>query len=181
MSRVVDWEDRNTAVLFGDACAVASVESCCAGAPGEILEVITDTIKKLGQYLYVTYESESPKLYMNGRHIYIAAIRSMSNMLKQACVNINLNVADLSEVLLHQANIRILQKVYEILNINPKKNRSNIKDYGNTSSCTIPLLLQQMITRKELSEGLWGLSAIGGAIKEEGLQEGAAIVRSFDF
>lgn len=180
MSRIVNWQDRNSAVLFGDACTRTRLEFCEEGEAGEILKIITEMNQDLNELLYVTYGKETENLFMNGQSLFKHAVQSMQSMLKKTCQAIGIEAHDLEAVFLHQANKRITDSVSKKLGIDLTKVPSNIDQCGNTSSCTIPLLIHQKIQEKDLSEGLWGISAVGAARQELGIQKGAAIVRSFN-
>ncbi len=177
MSRVVDWKDRSTCVLFGDgAGAVALV-------PGEGLLSIRLTARGNAAPLSVPgpkgnspfHEDPfaSPFLAMDGQEVFRFAVSSVARDIREALSVAGIAEADVDFVLLHQANMRILAATASRLSIQRDKYVHNIGRYGNTSAASIPLLLDEMNRGGALRPGaLLVLSAFGG-----GLTTGTCVIR----
>lgn len=166
MSKVLDWNDRGTAVLFGD------------GAGGVLLKAEESPIKKtpliLAEDIHADgsrglaltvgnlpvanpYQelSEQPvqQLEMEGRKIFDFAIRSVPKSIKQVVENAGLELADIDYILPHQANYRIVEAIAKKLKLPMSMFKTNMDKYGNTSAASIGILLDELITSGELQIG----------------------------
>ena len=157
MTRKVDWTDRNTCVLFGDGAGAVLVSQKLPPAPKGFTAKICDIIiESDGAYAdlltmfaggsKLNYKVGDPVtkdyfIYMEGREVFKQAVRSMAKASQQILERNNLTLDDLSLVIPHQANDRIIQAVGEHLNVPPEKLFSNVAEYGNTSSATVPIAL----------------------------------------
>ena len=157
LSRIADWKDRSTCVLFGDAATAVVVE------PGEYNPTFVLKIdgKDGWQHLYARRTSDSSPfgdpdyadngfLHMNGQEIYKFAVSSVTGRLRELFDAAGCTLEDVRAVLLHQANLRIINgaasRFGEI-----EKFPHNVERYGNTSSASVPLLLHEYA--KELRRG----------------------------
>ena len=156
LSKVLDWQDRATAVLFGDGAAGVMVE---AGTTQQFLGEKLQSDGQRGQALtssflpnqspfYDNDQTPQPYLQMIGRGIFDFAIKDVSK-------NILTLVDDASVdfLLLHQANVRIIDKIAKKTNIARHKFLTNMDRYGNTSAASIPLLLDEALEQKTLVLG----------------------------
>jgi 3-oxoacyl-[acyl-carrier-protein] synthase-3 len=152
ITRLMDWTDRNTCVLFGDAAGAAVV----GAAPGsaEILAASagTDGTKHdiLGMETggtRVPFSEERARardhqrLIMNGRHVFKEAVARMSGSARALLDEVGLGLDDVSLVIPHQANMRIIDAVRDRLGLPPEKVYANVQDYGNTGSASVPVAL----------------------------------------
>lgn len=152
-SRLVDWKDRSTCVLFGDG-AGAVVLSAEKGSKG----ILSSHIHSDGRHWEMLYapntvspnpfedaQPGSPFLKMNGNETFKAAVRTMGNALTEAMEHNGLKIEDISLLVPHQANIRIINAIRERLKLPPEKVFTNIDKYGNTSAGSIPLALDEAV------------------------------------
>lgn len=153
LSSIINWEDRNTCVLFGDGAGAAILRSR-AGSHG----VITTFMGSDGNYgdilhmpgggcaLPVTAENVSQKLntlHMNGRETFKQAVISMFEAAKTALKQSDLTVGDLTCIIPHQANIRIIEALADRLEVPLSKFHVNLDRYGNTSAAAVAIALDE--------------------------------------
>jgi 2-oxoisovalerate dehydrogenase E1 component len=171
MSERVNPEDFDTAFLFGDAASATLLvgESHWDAARFEVSRPVLSAKGDKEQSLYVPLLRNGRSIEMHGTRIFMEATRAMVSMLQRACGASHLGVEDLSLVIPHQANQRILDAVAQRAGV---RVFSNIRHLGNTSSTTIPLALHDVWASVEEGEQI-GLCSFGG-----GFTSGAAILRS---
>lgn len=152
LSTRVNWQDRNTCILFGDGAGAAVVghHEGERGFTGSNL--FSDG--KLWDLLYMHGpESQNPDLMvegnegahivMEGREVFKHAVRAMADAVTGLLARENITIEDLKLVVPHQANIRILNKLIERLKLPEEKVFVNVSDYGNTSAASIPIALDE--------------------------------------
>jgi 3-oxoacyl-[acyl-carrier-protein] synthase III len=177
MSKLVDWKDRSTCVLFGDGAGAAvltegdALLSIKIGANGskDFLKIDSSA----GNSPFADAGELNPFLEMNGKEVYKFAVASMCGDLEQVIREAGLTQQDIDLVLPHQANMRIIETAKAKLEIPAERYRTNIARFGNTSSASIPILLDELNRAGELEEGkTLALAAFGG-----GLTTGACVIR----
>ncbi len=177
MSRISDWTDRSTCVLFGDAAGAVVL------APGNDLLDITLTAKGWQEPLYAPYpqgnlpgrenNGSQPYLKMNGQEVYKFAVNAIVNGVQDILAQNNIEAEQVDHVFLHQANIRIIETAQKKLAIPAQRYAVNIQDVGNTSAASIPLLLDARNKSGKIKKGdLVILNAFGA-----GLTTGTALLR----
>jgi 3-oxoacyl-[acyl-carrier-protein] synthase-3 len=157
LSRFADWTDRSTCVLFGDGAGAVIVN----GEPGiEGLFVRTqddpDTLVSRmpkGNSPFLVSPIEGHYLKMQGQEVFKMAVHSCLADIKKALALSKKKMEDISYFLLHQANMRIINSVRQRLNAPKEKFKHNIENYGNTSSASIPILMDEMYRKGELKNG----------------------------
>ena len=173
LSRIVDYRDRNTCVLFGDGAGAAVIRSC---APGDgILSVAIHSDGVLGDLLEVpaggslrpateeTLRERGHFIKMRGRELFKVAVRGMEESLRKALDDAGLTPDDLELVIPHQANQRIIDATRERLGVPAEKVILNIERFGNTSSASIPISLDEVVRSGRLKPGdNVGFVAFGG-------------------
>jgi 3-oxoacyl-[acyl-carrier-protein] synthase-3 len=182
LTRIVDFEDRNTCVLFGDGAGAAVLRPCAAGEG--VLTVDMHSDGQLGDVLEVaaggsrlpaseeTVRARQHFISMRGKKLFPFAVRSMEESLRVALDRAGLGPEDLDLVIPHQANRRILDAVRERLGTPEEKMVVNIERYGNTSSASIPISLDEVVRNGRLGPGDHvGIAAFGG-----GATWGAAVL-----
>ncbi len=134
LSKITDWEDRNTAVLFGDGAGAAVVGKVSEGRGILSFELGADGSG--GEHLY-----QDTKLRMNGREVFKFAVRQMGQTAMNVIEKAGLTKDDVDYLIPHQANIRIMEASRERLGLPVEKMSKTIHKYGNTSSASIPISL----------------------------------------
>jgi 3-oxoacyl-[acyl-carrier-protein] synthase-3 len=188
LSRIVDWSDRNTCVLFGDGAGAALLVPEPEGAPDDRRGILSTHIFADGSYTDIlnipaggtraplTPELMSDKKHlvkMNGREVYKHAVRNMSAASAIALEANRLRADQVDWVFAHQANIRIIEGVSDRVGIPMDRFFLNIAKYGNTSSASLPIALDEALEQGKLKPGdLLLLAALGG-----GLAWGSAVMR----
>ncbi len=173
-SRVLDWSDRKTCVLFGDGAGAVVLTG--SDTPGGVLSSVLrsegsgwdkltlPTVGSLETYL-ADGQHTMHRVGMDGRAVKEFATRVLAEGVTQAAAGIGLTPADLDLIIPHQANQRILDAAAESLGLPPEKFYSNLERYGNTSAASIPIALAEAVTRERVQPGdLVGLVGFGGGL-----------------
>jgi 3-oxoacyl-[acyl-carrier-protein] synthase-3 len=176
LSSFLDYEDRGTAVIFGDGAGAAVIERC-APADNGLLGVSLGSDGTVPDMLYVpaggTREPLTPdgiaakrnKVHMRGREIFRSAVERMCESSRTALDQAGLTTADVSLMVPHQANKRIIDLVAKTLGVAEERVFINIDRYGNTSAASIPIALSEVRERGLLKAGDVVLfSAFGGGL-----------------
>jgi 3-oxoacyl-[acyl-carrier-protein] synthase-3 len=184
LSRVVDWTDRNTCVLFGDA-AGAMVLGPSADESRGILGIHLHSDGDAAGILTIpgggSLHPQSPevlekklhKVAMNGREVYKYAVRALPEAVLEALGAQGLAVGDVTHLIGHQANLRIIESVCARLGLPLEKCWVNIQRYGNTSSASLPTTLDEANRAGRLRPGdIIAMMAIGA-----GMAWGAGVIR----
>jgi 3-oxoacyl-[acyl-carrier-protein] synthase III len=164
LTRIVDWTDRNTCVLFGDAAGAMVLGPSPDPARG-VLSTHLHSDGNLWDILYIpaggtqhpashdTVEQRLHYVKMNGREVYKVAVRSLTEASLEALRANHLEAGQVDCVIAHQANIRIIEAVMERLKIPLEKCWLNIDKYGNTSSASMPTTLDEANRAGRLKPG----------------------------
>ncbi len=184
LTRLMDWKDRATCVLFGDA-AGAAVVGTGAGA-AEILGFTAGTDGTQAEILGLevggtrapfTLEGaqrrDHKKVVMKGREVFREAVTRMGSAAKEVLAQANVVVADVKLVIPHQANLRIINAVQKALAVPDDKIHVNVQDYGNTGSASVPLALWEARNQGRIEPGDLVLLTAFGA----GFHWAAALLR----
>lgn len=183
LSRIVDWTDRNTCCLFGDGAGAVVVEAC-AGERG----ILSTHIHSDGRYWELLYQpgvgNRNPAtqkildeklayINMQGNEVFKLAVRAMEDAALEALAANNLKISDIDLFIPHQANQRIIDAIGKRLGLNREQLFINLERYGNTSSASIPIALDEAHRGGRIKEGdVILLDAFGG-----GLTWGATLMR----
>ncbi len=177
MSRLCDWRDRGTCVLFGDGAGAVVVD----GQDGLLsirlsVEEDTDTLfiqPSPGNCPFSIPSTIPPGVHMAGQEVFRFAVSHATDDIQRAAQEAGVSLSNIQWFLLHQANRRILDSVRQRLNQPEEKFPSNISRVGNTSSASIPILLDELNREGRLAPGdLMAMSAFGS-----GLSTGVCILR----
>lgn len=170
LSRLLDWQDRGTAVLFGDSAAGVLVENDPASSASLIAERLT-TYGDLGEYLTagnvaaLTDSTQSYFFQMNGRKVYEFATNRVPESIQAVLQAAEIDARDVKYFLLHQANARIIKSVAKRLELPIEKFPINIADYGNTAAASEPLLLAELMQEHKIQRGdIIVFSGFGGGL-----------------
>jgi 3-oxoacyl-[acyl-carrier-protein] synthase-3 len=186
LSRFINWQDRNTCVLFGDGAAAVVLEATTqnAGVLSTVLGARGDTEQMLsidagGSARPASAETVAGNghyLRMRGNEIFKMAVRSMAQSAQEALARIGLTPADLRMVIPHQANLRILTATRGVLGLTESQMFIDIDRFGNTGASSIPIALCDFMQSHtfEVADNIL-LVAFGG-----GLTWGASVLRWAD-
>lgn len=177
MSKMLDWKDRSNCVLFGDGSGAAVL-----GEGDNLLSIHVSAYGNPDIMFIPNVSGDSPfntapcpksVLTMNGHEVYKFAVSAMADELKLVVEEAGLEQKDVTWVLPHQANIRIINAAKKRLDIPGERYLSNMERYGNISSASIPILLDELNRKNTFREGdILTLVAFGG-----GLTSGACVIR----
>jgi len=191
LTRWVDWDDRNSCILFGDGAGAMVLTtdadadnagpgllgysahsngegkvSLMLGYKGSARPVATPEVTQISSGSYNT-------MTMSGKDVYKFATREVPVVIKEALDAAGMEVDDVDWLLLHQANIRIMETVANRLGVPMEKVLTNLADYGNTSAASIPLALDEAVRSGKVKKGDVVACAGFGA----GLSWGSAILK----
>lgn len=173
MSSIVDWKDRATCVLFGDGAGAVILQRSRTGRG--ILSTFLRSDGQLADLLYrpaggatipmseKVLEERSYLVKMAGREVFKHAVRSMSEAADRALDSARLTGADIDLLIPHQANVRIIEATAKHSNISMDKVYVNVDRYGNTSSASIPIAIDECVDKGIIKEGTTALLVAFGA------------------
>ena len=183
-SKLLDWTDRGTSILFGDGAGAMVVTA----SDDEVDDIIAIDIKSDGNYDHLISlrfdgkncplvdqpdETHDSLIHMNGRGVYAFVAKILPKYVEELLQNSGMTSDDIDYLIPHQANIRIIQAVQERLGLPEEKVVTNIKYYGNTSAASIPIALAEGVEKGKVKLGSNALLCGFGA----GMTWGGAIVR----
>lgn len=148
MSAVTDWSDRTTCVLVGDGAGAAVVEG--ADVPG-ISPVLWGSVPEMGHAVRI--EGEPARFAQEGQSVYRWATTKLPALARQACERAGLTPADLAAVVLHQANLRIIEPLAEKIGAVNAVVARDVTESGNTSAASIPMAFSKLVEQGEVSSG----------------------------
>ncbi len=176
-SKILDWKDRSTCVLFGDGAGavVLEAEETQEQDRRGILASHIHSDGRRWEMLYVPgaigpspFEKRShvkPHLKMQGNETFKVAVRTIESALKEVMKTSGLRIDDVSLLIPHQANIRIIKAVQQRLGLPDKQVYSNVERYGNTSAASIPIALDEAVREGIIKDGdIVLLVAFGGGL-----------------
>jgi len=175
-SRLLDWTDRSTCVLFGDGAGAVLLEASHEGEEG-ILSTHLHSDGRTGDILYVDgaagCASATQKLRMQGREVFRHAVVKLSQAVDEALAANNLTGQDIQWMVPHQANLRIIEGMAKKLALPSDRVVVTVDRHANTSAASIPLALNEAVRDGRIRNGdLVLMEALGG-----GLTWGSALVR----
>ena len=178
-SRILDWEDRTTCVLFGDGAGAIVLEAQDTADDGG-RGILTTKLHADGRHTELLYVDGGPsttgtvgKLRMKGREVFRHAVVNLAAVLEETLVIAGLTSADVDWVVPHQANARILDATSRKLGLSPDKIVVTVDRHANTSAASVPLALDVAVRDGRVRQGeIVVLEAMGG-----GFTWGAAVVR----
>ena len=179
-SRILDWNDRGTCVLFGDGAGALVLEAQTQLGSRDDRGILSTTIRSDGRFEELLYVDGGPgstkttgHLRMNGREVFRHAVQKISGVIEETLVETGYAADEIDLYVPHQANKRILDGIAKRLDISPSKIVYTLSKHGNTSAASIPLALNAAVEDRRLSERkLVLMEAMGG-----GLTWGAALAR----
>jgi len=183
LSRIVNWEDRNTCVLFGDGAGavvigpvpegygILGIDLGSDGGGADLLDVPAGG--SLNPASHFTVENKLHFLRMNGNEVFKFAVRIIGDSAVRALLSAGLEKENIDFLIPHQANIRIIQAALKRLKLSEKKVYVNLDRYGNTSAASVPIALHEAYKEGLIKkDNIVVLVAFGA-----GLTWGAAVIR----
>lgn len=164
MSSILNMNDRNTAILFGDAAGVCLIEKSNDDSTG-ILDSILHIDGVGGQYLNQkaggsaypatkeTVENMEHTVYQDGKTVFKYAVKGMADVSKEIMEKNNLSSDDVAYLVPHQANLRIISATADRMGVGMDKVMVNIEKYGNTTAATIPLCISEWLEAGKIKKG----------------------------
>ncbi|NRB18434.1 MAG: ketoacyl-ACP synthase III [Rhodobacteraceae bacterium] len=178
-SRIMDWTDRSTCVLFGDGAGAVVLEAQEGAGSTEDRGILSTDLNSDGRYKDLLYvdggvsTQNTGFLRMQGNQVFRHAVEKLASTANTALGKANLTAADVDWIVPHQANIRIIQGTAKKMGLSMDKVVVTVQDHGNTSAASIPLALSVGKQRGQIKQGdLIVAEAIGG-----GLAWGAVVLR----
>ncbi len=168
MSEIVNWKDRSVCVLFGDGAGAVvlkavdnNTEDDTGVSAGHERGIIDSNIYNDGTGASVLTGgrrfsdscSTDMFIHMDGQEVFKFAVKSVPTAIQTLLHNNNMNVDDVDKFILHQANVRIIESVAKRLKADKDKFPVNLNEYGNTSSASIPILLDELNRNGSLKQG----------------------------
>ncbi len=164
MTRVLDWQDRSTCILFGDGAGAVVLQ-----AAREFGGVLSSVLRSDGggADLLAIPTLNNPeirsteglgnlklhKMYMHGSEVFKFATRVIGDSVREACRLAGITLDDVKLIIPHQANERIIQAAARSLSVEPERFMSNLRHYGNTSAASIPLALWDAVRERRINAG----------------------------
>jgi len=175
MSKILDWKDRSTCILFGDGAGAVILSA--SDTPG----IIDTNLRAMGEYGDILYlpnvaldiDDEPKKLKMKGPEVFKLAIHNFSQLIMHTLVANNIDITELDWLVPHQANLRIIESLAKKLKLPMQQVIVTLGEQGNTSAATIPLALDVAIKDERIKRGQLLLCAAFGG----GITWGSALVR----
>lgn len=159
LSKIMDWNDRGTCVLFGDGSGAVVVEyeqnlenSFYLNSAGDEQDSLITTQIPLN-HPFIPSKVHPIYLQMNGQQVFKFAITAIKETITKLLEQTNLSLDDISLIIPHQANKRIIDKVVKDLKVSSEKFFLNVSEYGNTSAASIPIALHDAIKKQRLKNG----------------------------
>jgi 3-oxoacyl-[acyl-carrier-protein] synthase-3 len=179
ISKLVDWNDRSTCVLFGDGAGAAIVKpdeqpgilSCHLGADGKYKDLLYYPVGA-SKDLHKAGLADA-KIIMSGNEVFKVAVKTLGNVAEKALAANNMDKSDVDWLIPHQANLRIIQATAKRLDLPMERVIVTVQDHGNTSAASVPMALDVAIRDGRIQRGqLILMEAFGG-----GFTWGAILMR----
>lgn len=183
-SKITDWSDRGTSILFGDGAGAMVVTEADDGID-DILSIKVSADGSIGHYIYTDMPGQccplvkeadkvgDGKIHMNGKEVYKFAVTTVPPYVEECISHSGLSAEQIDYLIPHQANQRIIESIQNRLKYSDDKVISNIKYYGNTSAASIPIALVEGVEQGKIKLGSTAVLCGFGA----GMTWGAAVVR----
>ncbi len=167
-SRIIDWTDRGTCILFGDGAGAIVIEA--SEEPG----ILSSHIHADGDYVDLLHvPAGEPFVSMKGNEVFKMAVKTLGRIVDETLAANNLQKSDVDWLIPHQANIRIIQAIAKKLDMSMDHVVVTVNEHGNTSAASVPLALDHAVRNGQIKSGeLLLLEAFGG-----GFTWGSALVR----
>lgn len=147
LSSVVDWEDRTTAILFGDGAGAVVLERHSERT------LLGFDLGADGKSRHIGYADHSDKIKMDGKEVFRTAVRAVTKSAKAAMSNAGVTVDDIDWFVPHQANVRIIESIAQRIDLPMEKAIVTIQDTANNSAATIPIALDTAVRDQRVQPG----------------------------
>jgi 3-oxoacyl-[acyl-carrier-protein] synthase III len=184
LSTITDWNDRSTAVLFGDGAGASVVEAARGDGRG-ILSIVLGTDGTLAELLYIpgggsadpvsekVVRERTQFIRMAGREVFKAAVLAMAGACEEALAKAGITPEQVDLLVPHQANLRIIEATAKHACVPMSKVMVNVDRFGNTSAASIPIAIEQAVAEGRVKPGSILLLVTFGA----GFTWGSAVIR----
>lgn len=180
LSRIIDWDDRTTCVLFGDGAGAVILEACEGDGTVNDTGILSTHLHTEGQLADILYASggvstsgEAGFITMEGKEVFKNAVTRLADVVDETLEHNGITKEDIDWLVPHQANSRIIEATRRKLDLRPDQVIITVQEHGNTSAASIPLALYEGYKNNAFKKGeLLLLEAMGG-----GLTWGACLVR----
>lgn len=162
LSKIIDWQDRSTCILFGDGAGAAVIKKSSEGKPiwhfaqskGDPKRVLDIPGKSLSTIPCVNVEESYRYLHMDGKEVFRFAVGAMEEAIQQVLKQSGYTLEDIDLIIPHQANIRILMSVARHMKVEMNRFYVNLDRFGNTSAASVPIALSQAKEEGRLQKGM---------------------------
>ncbi|MGW7055865.1 beta-ketoacyl-ACP synthase III [Streptomyces sp. NPDC054887] len=151
MAEIADWTDRTTCVLVGDGAGAAVVEACADGEEPGIGPVLWGSVPEMGNAVRI--EGTPPRFAQEGQSVYRWATTQLPPIARKVCERAGVRPEELAGVVLHQANLRIIEPLAQKIGAVNAVVARDVVDSGNTSAGSIPMALSKLVERGEIESG----------------------------
>ncbi|NWF26712.1 ketoacyl-ACP synthase III [Streptomyces sp. PKU-EA00015] len=151
MADITDWSDRTTCVLVGDGAGAAVVEAVRPGQDAGIGPVLWGSVPEMGHAVRI--EGTPPRFAQEGQAVYRWATTQLPPIARKVCERAGVAPEDLAAVVLHQANLRIIEPVAQRIGAVNAVVARDVVESGNTSAASIPMALSKLVERGEITSG----------------------------
>ena len=178
-SRILDWEDRGTCVLFGDGAGALVLEAASGEGTNADRGILATDLNSDGRYRDILYvdggvsTQSTGQLRMQGKEVFRHAVEKLASTAEASLAKAGISSDDVDWIVPHQANLRIIKATSQKLGVGMDRVIVTVQDHGNTSAASIPLALSVGVERGQIKPGeLLVTEAIGG-----GLAWGSVVLR----
>ena len=178
-SRILDWDDRTTCVLFGDGAGALVLEASEAAGKSDDRGILATDLHSDGRHREILYvdggvsTQSTGHLRMQGKEVFRHAVEKLAETAHSSMAKAGVDADDVDWVVPHQANLRIIKSTAQKMGVDMDRVVVTVQDHGNTSAASIPLALSVGVERRQIKEGdLVVTEAIGG-----GLAWGSVVLR----
>lgn len=173
ISKIIDWTDRSTAVIFGDGAGAAVLEAGDACLCSELCTMGGDDVIRIpafgGTSPFTEIEKENPVIFMEGQETFKFAVGAFVDHIRGMADKAGIAVGDIDHIVPHQANERIIRMAARRLKLPDEKFVMNIDRYGNTAAASVPIALDELNRSGKLKSGdLVAMVAFGGGLSSAG-------------
>ena len=154
MSRIVDWKDRGTCILFGDGAGAVVLRGEESEGAEAVYTAMAHSAGDKGEALTLQYGTEeTPVIRMDGQAVFKFAVRKVPEIIEEMLKKADISREDVDYFVLHQANRRIIEAAAKRVGVEIEKFPMNLGEYANTSAASVPILLNEMNRDGKLKRG----------------------------